>query len=165
MVALGDEEIVKFAKELKIPLRAVVSKDQLPKMARCGAYVINMQSHNQGDKKGTHWTCFYLDVCCQKVAYFDSFGALPPQELYDWLDSIGKNHGVKWTVQVNKTDYQPIFSSYCGWYDLFFLYHYEQCGMDYQKVLDTFGLEPNELQQNDQIIKHFANEVTFRRYD
>lgn len=59
--------------------RGVFSKDQLPAKRLPGFYVINLQSSDEGDRLGTHWTL--LQVGKFNNWYFDSYGAPPPLEV------------------------------------------------------------------------------------
>ena len=48
---------------------SVYSRDNLPKTIKNGAYVINLDEH---EDTGTHWIALY--VRNNEVVYFDSFG-------------------------------------------------------------------------------------------
>ena len=47
----------------------VFSRDNLPKIIKGGAYVINLDEHTD---TGTHWIALFCNR--NKIVYFDSFG-------------------------------------------------------------------------------------------
>ena len=50
---------------------SVYSRNNLPKMIKNGAYVINLDEYAD---VGTHWIALYANVTNNEVIYFDSFG-------------------------------------------------------------------------------------------
>ena len=77
---------------------------------------------DNGDKGGTHWTCFYIKD--NKSFYFDSFGVQPDKFLLKQLPKPIIYHNYK---------IQDINSQLCGSYCLYFFYLIER--MNYY---DTF---------------------------
>ena len=66
---LTNFEIMKYY-ENELRFYGVYSRDNLPKKIKDGAYVINLDEH---DDTGTHWVSLF----CKKnpeIVYFDSFG-------------------------------------------------------------------------------------------
>ena len=56
-------------------------KNELPTKVKDGCYIINMQSSTQGN--GTHWVALYVQK--SNAFYFDSFGALPPNDIMTFI--------------------------------------------------------------------------------
>jgi hypothetical protein len=102
-------DLIKYAKQLSIPLISIVPKDDLWKMKPIqGAYIFNL-----GDS--THWICAYLESP-SKVAYFDSFGQTAPLAVIDFV----RRFGSKKLLESDKV-IQNIESGSCGGYCLYFL--------------------------------------------
>jgi hypothetical protein len=90
-------------------------KDELKAPLSQGCYIINLQNHDEG---GSHWTAFIKDL--NDIYYYDSFGIVPPQNLYDVfkIDS----HNIYYLDQLNRRD-QDIDATSCGWWSISFLYY------------------------------------------
>ena len=57
----------------------VYSRNNLPKMIKNGAYIINPDEYAD---VGTHWIALYANVKNNEVIYFDSFSVEPvPKEI------------------------------------------------------------------------------------
>ena len=102
---LYSNDIEKILKENGHPIVGVFSKDKLPKELKDGWYVINLQSTNQGNKKGTHWTAFKVDG--NHLSYFDAFGFSPP------LEVLQRATG---DILYSNREIQDIHSTCCGWF-------------------------------------------------
>jgi hypothetical protein len=88
-----------------------ISKDQLkhfdPKQN--GYYVINIQSTNQGDKRGSHWIS--LSVFSDYVCIMDSFGCyIMPKDIKEFAKRGKKK------IYANDTKFQDLNSSVCGYW-------------------------------------------------
>ena len=122
----------------------VYSRDNLPKITRKGAYVINLDEFKNA---GTH--CIALFVKTNEVIYFDSFGiGHIPKE-------INKIIGNK-KIKANIFRIQAYDSVMCGYFCIEFI-NYMLKG---KTLLDYTNLfSPNDFKKNDQIIKRiFKNE-------
>lgn len=111
--ALYDYELIKYAKQFKIPnFRNVFMRDTLPQYPHkdeCG--IVNLDLNKN---RGTHWVAYIKSG--NTANYFDSFGDLkPPKELVKYL---GKNTRIKY----NSGKYQNYDQSNCGHLCLEFLY-------------------------------------------
>ncbi len=101
---LTNVELINACDKLKIPIRGVFMRDNLPKRLRkneCG--IINL---DETLGSGTHWVC-YLKNGKTKL-YFDSFGLKPPLELQKYL---GK--GVMYSTYEIQSPEQVICGHYC----------------------------------------------------
>lgn len=112
------------------------------KETACG--VINLDSSSG---PGTHFTCFFNSPAQKNAIYFDSYGAVPPQEIVDFLKTSGKQ------IAYNFTQYQALGSSLCGYYCLFVLEELAK-GRPYEDVLLDFSYNPDENERF--IIEHFS---------
>lgn len=109
-------DLIEKAKELKIPLVGVYSKDELPYRVIKGAYILNLEDGNDlygNFNEGTHWTCFYIEG--NRSVYFDSFGFIMPRQVQEFLRLYKP-------IVYNTKQIQSVKSQVCGWYCLYFLY-------------------------------------------
>ena len=121
------------------------SRDNLPKITKKGAYVINLDEY---ENTGTHWIALFIKT--NEVIYFDSFGIEHiPKEINKF---IGSNKNIK----ANIFRIQAYDSIMCGYFCIEFI-NYILKG---KTLLDYTNLfPPNDFKKNDQIIKRiFKNE-------
>lgn len=109
-------QLTHWAAKYSIPLRAIVSKDQLYfQPLKQGGYIINMQDSREG--AGTHWVAIWLDEDRHNpTCYFDSFGIDPPLAIIDFMRQWNKK------FIISDKEIQNINSGFCGQYSLYFLY-------------------------------------------
>ena len=86
--------------------RGIYMKDQLPRLLSNGWYIVNMESHLDGN--GTHWCAFKYASTTPSI-WFDSFGIIPP---LDVLESVKHN------LIYNNEQIQDLASSCCGWFSI-----------------------------------------------
>lgn len=101
---LTNVELISACKKLKIPIRGVFMRDNLPKRVKskeCG--IINLDSTFGS---GTHWVCYLKDDTTK--LYFDSFGLKPPLELQRYL---GKD--IKYSTYKIQSPDQVICGHFC----------------------------------------------------
>ena len=115
----------------------VYSRDNLPKITKKGAYVINLDEY---ENTGTHWIALFVKT--NEVIYFDSFGIEHiPEEINKFIGN--KN------IISNIFRLQAYDSIMCGHYCIEFINH-----MLKGKTLDyTNSFSPNDFKKNYQIIK------------
>ena len=111
------------------------------KPTACG--VVNM---DVSTGPGTHFTCFHSAPDREHISYFDSYGAVPPEEIQKYLLSSGK------TIAWNTTQYQEIGSSLCGYYCIKVLRELAK-GKSFNDVLMEFSYNPEENENT--LIKEF----------
>ena len=104
---LYGDEIENILNKHGYHINGVFSKDKLPKTLKDGWYVINLQSTNEGNRKGTHWTCFKSTDNAQIIEYFDAFGFAPPVEIME------KANG---DILYSDKQIQDINATTCGWF-------------------------------------------------
>ena len=75
-------QLEQMARQLKLPLLEIVSKDQLEGRVRVGSIIINLESSTDGG--GTHWTLLKVFPKGQ-VIYFDPFGFPPPRQVKQYI--------------------------------------------------------------------------------
>ena len=102
---LNSKDIINILKHQDYNINGVFSKDLLPKELTDGWYVINLQSSNEGDEKGSHWTCF--KKVGDNAEYFDAFGFIFPNEVREKI----KGH-----ILYSKKEIQDYYSTTCGWF-------------------------------------------------
>ena len=116
-------ELEKLAKELRINLNGIYTKDMLTHIIpQKGGYIINMQDSDDGG--GTHWIGIYNDIVKQSKTglknislAFDSFGIIPPNEVIDFMSRWSRD-GIYSTKQIQNVNFGG-----CGQYTLHFLRH------------------------------------------
>jgi hypothetical protein len=110
-------QLEKKAKQLRLPLVGVFSKDELPKIPAPGYYIINLQDETNssgGMNEGTHWVGVGIDSNPAKAVYWDSYGVAPPIEVQEFLKPFVP-------YQYSTKMIQNPRSGWCGYYQLFFI--------------------------------------------
>ena len=154
---LSNFDIEKICKFYRLPVVAICMKNELPTIVKDGCYVINMQSSTQGT--GTHWVGLY--VYKNNAFYFDSFGALPPNDVIMFVKQKKGCH-----LYYSNWIIQDLKSENCGWFCIAFLIFMHQ---NRQKNLkDVFNDFTNnfldDTTKNDDILKSFfASSGVFQR--
>ena len=124
----------------------VYSRNNLPRMIKHGAYVINL---DEDADVGTDWIALYGNVTNNEVIYFDSFGvAHVPEEIKEFIGN--KN------VKANVFRIQAYNSIMCGYFYIGFIDFMFLC----KTLIDFTSLfSPYDFEKNDKIIlKYFKNE-------
>ena len=155
---LSNFDIEKICKFYRLPLIAICMKNELPTKVKDGCYIIiNMQSSTQGT--GTHWVALYVHK--SNAFYFDSFGALPPNEIMAFVKQRKGCH-----LYYNNWIIQDLKSDACGWYCIAFLiYMHQNRNRDLKEVYNEFSNNfVDDTAKNDEILKSFfASSATFQR--
>ena len=127
----------------------VYSRDNLPKITKKGAYVINLDEY---ENTGTHWIALFIKT--NEFIYFDSFGIEHiPKEINKFIGSNKK-------IKANIFRIQAYDSIMCGYFCIEFI-NYMLKG---KTLLDYTNLfSPNDFKKNDRVIKRiFKNEYYYR---
>ena len=137
----------------------VYSRDNLPKITKKGAYIINLDEY---ENTGTHWIALFIKT--NEVIYFDSFGIEHiPKEINKFIRSkelgfavgsaVGNNNK---KIKANIFRIQAYDSIMCGYFCIEFI-NYILKG---KTLLDYTNLfSPNDFKKNDRVIKRiFKNE-------
>jgi hypothetical protein len=147
-MSVSNIQLQQLADSLKIPLAGIVMKNQLIDLpAKQGYYIVNLQSSFEGG--GTHWTAVVLGK--GKCLYFDSYGALPPLEVIDFMK---RSKGRGYTY--NESIIQAMKSELCGFYCMgLFLYLSRNSKKPIDEAMeefcDTFTYDESA---NDHILAH-----------
>ena len=96
---------------------------------------------------GTHWIAIYFNEQ-MKGEFFDSYGNQPIHYNKHFLDFMNRN-AVEW--QHNKIQLQSAFSTVCGQYCIYFLYHRRKRSMS--SIVNSFV---NDKLYNDQLVYDFV---------
>jgi hypothetical protein len=147
--SITDIDIYSLSDSLKLPLNAIIMRDQLNESTlEEGNYILNFNTSNES---GSHWVSFVIDK--KTVYYFDSYGKVPPEEaVLLW----GKN---KYKVICNNVHIQDIASTACGFFAVYFLLvMYYGTGRTksevMKKCIKTFLVDDYKKdKQNDKIVK------------
>jgi hypothetical protein len=143
---LSNIELENMAEKDGLDLIGVYSKDQLPTERQVGSYIINLQDFNDGG--GTHWSVFKIfdnGKCC----YFDSFGAIFPEEVGEFLKIFKP-------IAINNRHIQEINSQKCGWFCLSFIKYFNDFDTKKNDVFEAYddflNIFSNDAKKNDKIV-------------
>ena len=137
MNSTSNYDLIEIAHKMRLPLKGIYFKDDLPDKMSNGFYIINLQSKND-PRNGTHWTVLYYDNL--NNLYYDSFGFPAPKEIE-----------IKLIPYIyNDRNIQNINTSSCGFYCIAFikfLYKFKDKEKAYNLFLDLFknNTSKNEL--------------------
>lgn len=114
---ISDSDLKEIALKHRIPLNDVFMKDEPPSVIYEGGYIINM-ADVEAENGGTHWVALYIPSHSKIIAYFDSFGFIPPQSIINWIKLSALN---SYRLAYNEKQIQNINSGGCGIFSLFFI--------------------------------------------
>jgi hypothetical protein len=135
--------------KLGIAVRAVCMCDELPSPLPDGAYIVNLQRH---EESGSHW----CGLCKSQntVFYCDSFGCIYTVEEEDLFRKQG------YITYMNQQQLQHVRSHMCGYFSVaFLLYMLKEKGSNiskfkrYVKMFDT-----KNLLANDAVVKNYIEQ-------
>ena len=139
---LYGDQIEQILNKHHYKINGVYSKDKLPKNLKNGWYVVNLQSTNEGDKKGTHWVALKCMNNGHVLEYFDAFGFSPPLEIM--MRSKGK-------ILYSNKEIQDYNASTCGWFCIAAIVH----NNGFQAFLNIFS--KNTVLNDDLLSKFLKN--------
>ena len=132
----------------------VYSGDNLPKITKKGAYVINLDEY---ENTGTNWIALFIKT--NEVIYFDKFGIEHiTKEINKFIRSkeLGSAVGNNKKIKLNIFGIQAYDSIMCGYFSIEFI-NYMLKGKTLLGYTNLFS--PNEFKKNDRVIKRiFKNE-------
>ncbi len=133
----SSDQLKKWARQLKIPINAIVYKDQLQRLIpRHGAYIINLaDSKDSVMPGGSHWVGLYLGR--RNIFYFDSFSAPWPQAVSHFVKRYGHHF-----IYMSNKEIQSLSTGYCGQFVIAFLGHLvrDESLKSYEQFLEDFNL-------------------------
>lgn len=138
----SNDELEQIANKLGFKVEFVM-RDEIEKIEGDGFYIINL---DRSGNTGTHWTALIINK--NKAYYIDSFGVLPPEEIYNYLLK-------KYTVYYNSSQYQDNNSSACGLFVLLAMYFMKNNKCQMKKFNNEFIKIFNyqKLKSNDKVVK------------
>jgi hypothetical protein len=146
LTTLTNSDLYSICIKLKLRLVGVFMKDELEDNLKEGNYIINLENSNQS---GSHWCTFIKDK--DNIFYYDSFGVVPPQNIYDI--SVKNNLNL---FYIDKHD-QNLNATSCGWWCIAFLYY----------MNTTKGVMLNNMKKFDKNFNNKnrkENEIDLRKY-
>lgn len=124
--------------------------DNLPKKIYDKHFIIVNTDISEGP--GKHW--FTLVRLKNTIEYFDSLGV--DKQKQDFICSHFNITGISY-VALNKTQLQPLTSSLCGEYVLFYLFErYHNLDLDFDELLNQIFSE-NFMQNDETVIKFMTD--------
>lgn len=128
--------------------QGVFSFDEIPwkqaqKIKTKSFYIFNLDKSNE---PGSHWICIMLSPLCKNF-YFDSYGNPPHANFQKFM---------KFCYCYNSTKLQHDFSTSCGQWCLYFIYHMS-IGLPFNLILQKFN-KGNKL-KNDYLITHIVKRI------
>jgi hypothetical protein len=149
-MALSNFDLENLAKQMKIKLISVVSKDQINTIPyQSGLIIVNLSNN---DKPGTHWVAciIYKEGKKLKPIYMDSYGILMPTEIENYLKKLDKD------IPYSNRQIQNLHTTVCGYYCLSCMY-YLQYKRKSENILEDFNdwisLFSGQEQKNENILK------------
>jgi hypothetical protein len=150
LTTLSNSDLYSIAIKLKIKLVGIYMKDEVKAPLSQGCYIINLENHNEG---GSHWTAFIKDR--NDIYYYDSFGVVPPENIYDIFKIDSQN------IYYNTSDDQNFDATSCGWWSIAFLYYMTNSKgsmLDRMKKFDKkFRRKDTKLNEID--LKKYINKI------
>ena len=143
---LSNSDLYSICIKLKLKLNGIYMKDEIPNDLKEGNYIINLENSNQS---GSHWTCFIKDK--DDIFYYDSFGIVPPQNLYNIALKNSLN-----LYYIDKHD-QNLEATSCGWWVVSFLYYMNNTNGNMLNNMKKFDKKFNNK-------KTIDNEIELRKY-
>jgi len=166
-MSLTDSQISELCTKMRIPLGAIVFKDELPSPLEFNkAYFVNLQDSTDeegNENEGTHWTFLqvvkYPNDKIEKI-FFDPYGAPPSENIKKVVKETTNTTSLPFTEK----DIQSLLNNACGWFCLalghFINASQYRSGNLYEDV-DTFMEMFDDLnksidfKKNEYILKHF----------
>jgi hypothetical protein len=144
---LSNYDIENICSELNIPIHGVFMKDELPSTPLNGHYIVNLESESEGN--GTHWLS--LSIKGLNAYHFDSFGALPNEEIINFCK---KGHC---RLGYNSFQIQNFNSELCGWYCIANIFVIQKSGLNniYESANLFSNLFSAKTLANANILKQF----------
>ena len=146
LTTLTNSDLYSICIKLKLKLNGIYMKDEIPNDLKEGNYIINLENSNQS---GSHWTCFIKDK--NNIYYYDSFGVVPPQNLYDISVKNSLN-----LYYIDKHD-QNLDSTSCGYWVIAFLYYMNNTKGNKLDIMKKFDKKFNNK-------KTIDNEIELKKY-
>ena len=126
-------QLIKYAKELKIPNFHVCMRDEVKQLPRDKCPLNVITNIHTSDERGVHWSALHVSkgkgppTGCSVAYFFDSFGLPPTQEIINFLSKVADRTCNTLQVQESNT-------SYCGQLCLFVLYRFTS-GSPFEDVI------------------------------
>ena len=138
---------------------AVYSRDNLPRITKKGAYVINLDEYEDA---GAHWIALFIKT--NEVIYFDSFGIEHiPKEINKFIRSkkLGSAVGNNKKIKANIFRIQAYDSIMCEYFCIEFI-NYMLKG---KTLLDYTNLfSPNDFKRTIELLKEYLKMNTANKY-
>ncbi len=141
-----NSDLYSIAIKLKLKLNGIYMKDEIPTDLKEGNYIINLQNSYEN---GSHWTCFIKDK--NNIYYYDSFGVVPPQNIYNISVKNSLN-----LYYIDKHD-QNIDSTSCGYWVIAFLFFMSNTKGNKLDIMKKFDKKFNNKNRKE-------NEIELRKY-
>ena len=136
---LTNFEIIQYY-ENEPRFNGVYSKNNLPKMIKNGAYVINLDEYAD---VGTHWIALHAKN--NEVMYFDSFGVEHvPKEVKNFIGNKD--------IKTNIFRIQAYTSIMCGYFCIGFI-DFMLAGKTFIDFTNSFS--PHNFEKNDKIVLNY----------
>jgi len=109
-------------------------------------YCFGVVNNNTSKQPGSHWVCFYAMPNNPYIIFFDSYGALPNEDLETFLYNLHKHLPKSKPIKMNKQILQEFGTDSCGWYCIYVLKQLLK-GITYEQLENSFKNRPcdNEL--------------------
>jgi hypothetical protein len=130
-----------------------VPKDYL-KSFNPSQYCFGIVNNNTSKQPGSHWVCFYAMPNNPNIIFFDSYGALPNEDLEAFLYKLHKHLPQSKPIKMNKQILQEFGTDSCGWYCIYVLKQLLR-GISYEQLEKGFKNRPCD---NELMIRQYFNQ-------
>jgi len=159
---ITDSELEELFDLYNVKCKGIHLKDSLPKRAKAGFYIYNLDSKKhpvQQNSLGTHWTCSVGTK--DAVFYFDSYGVICPTEIAKFLkQKYGKFYYNNYIIQ-------DLNSDNCGYFCLGMSIFIKDNQQKYRNMLQCCNeyimLFDDDAKKNDIILRKFLNDSARER--
>ena len=145
-VPLSNYDLIKWCKNLNIPINDVLSRDEnVPHNHRQALFIYNLEPSYMS---GSHWVATYVKD--KVINYFDSFGLPPFQEMV--------NHARKknLTLLHQNNQIQNLLTTTCGYFCLYFLNEMNK-GKSYFDLLEVFDI--SDTTNNEKFLEQYFKNI------
>lgn len=143
-----------FQKVIRDPAyRSACTKDKLDHFAPQRCFVIVNSSSSSDPSSGDyHWTTVNTSANPTAAYFFDSYGADPNQEEYNFLQRTAKK--LRMQIFQNDSDLQPMNTDSCGWFCIYVNLQL-QSGRSFPSVISEFNQSIKEGENEKKLANFF----------
>jgi hypothetical protein len=146
-ILLSKIELVEIAQHYGFLLTVLIKDELVNPKPKSGNYIINLESSTSGS--GTHWMS--MKVSNKQYFYQDSFGIIPPREVFDFCKRISNS-----CLAYSEIQMQNINTETCGFYSIGLLIHINRTKNEdiYKSAGEYINQFSSDSNKNNMILKN-----------